>query len=166
AAHARQPEEAEEYGLKLTHVLLPTSGHNSRFLAAVQSAYDSSFRVLQTENRTNTLGFVGAAGFVTLLAVVVLPVRKRWPLGPLAAITIYGVLLGMVGGLGSLFAFLVTPQVRAYDRVAIYLAFFALFASCWLLDRLFERPRFGWARWPAFLALTTFGVWDQTNDTW
>ena len=165
-AHARQPEEAEEYGMKLTHLLLPTAGHNSRFLAAVQSAYDSSFRVLQTENRTNTLGFVGAAGFLGLLAVVALPVRKRWPLGPLAALTIFGTLLGTVGGLGSLFAFLVTPQVRCYDRVAVYLAFFALAAACWAADRLFDRPRLWWLRWPAFVALTTFGVWDQTNHTW
>jgi hypothetical protein len=152
--------------MKLTHLLLPTSGHHSRFLAALQSAYDSSFRVLQTENRTNTLGFVGGAGFLTLLAVVVLPVRKRWPLGPLAALTLFGVLLGTVGGLGSLFAFLVTPQVRAYDRVAIYLAFFALFASAWLLDRLLDRPRLAGARWPAFVLLTAFGVWDQTNNQW
>ncbi len=166
AAHARQPEEAEDYGLKLTHLLLPTAGHNSRFLAAVQSAYDSSFRALQTENRATTLGFVGAAGFLALLAVVALPVPKRWSLGPLAALTIFGTLLGTIGGLGSLFAFLVTPQVRAYDRVAIYLAFFALFASCWLADRLFDRPRLAWLRWPAFLVLTAFGVWDQTNRAW
>lgn len=166
-AHARQSEEAEEYGMKLTHLLLPTAGHNSRFLAAVQSAYDSSFRPLQTENRSNTLGFVGAVGFVVLLAVVALPVRKRWPLGPLSALTIFGTLLGTVGGLGSLFAFLVTPQVRCYDRVAVYLAFFALFAACCAADQILgRRPVWARCRWPVFLALTVFGIWDQTNRTW
>lgn len=167
AAHARQPEEAETYGLKLTHLFLPTTAHNSRFLAAVQSAYDSPFRPLQTGQPTATLGFLGAAGFLGLLAVVALPVRKRWPLGPLSGLTIAGVLLGTIGGFGSLVAFFITPQVRGYDRIAVFLAFFALFATTWAVDRLLDRKPEWWRlRWMAFLGLTAFGVWDQTNRQW
>jgi hypothetical protein len=168
APHARQPEEAEEYGLKLTHLLLPISGHNSRVLARIQSAYDSPERLLQNENRTATLGLVGSAGFLALLGTILLPVRKGWPLGPLAVLTLFGTLLGTIGGLGAIFAEFVSPQVRAYNRVAVYLAYFALLTACWLPDRILL-TRFGWSRWlhgPVFLSLVALGVWDQTGQLW
>jgi hypothetical protein len=164
----RQPEEAEEYGLKLTHLFLPVAGHHSRALAAVRSAYDSDVRPQQNENRTATLGLLGAAGLAVLLAVAVLPVRRRWPLGPLSALAVFAVLLGTLGGLGALFNHLVSPQVRGYNRISVYIAFLTLFAVCWLADRFFD-TRAGRARrlrWPALLLLAAFGVWDQTDEHW
>ena len=77
-------------------------------------------------------------------------------------------LLGTIGGLGSLFNHLVTPQVRGYNRISVYIAFLALFAACCLVDRFFD-TRTGRARrlrWPALALLATFGIWDQTDDRW
>jgi hypothetical protein len=168
APTARQPEEAEEYGMKLTHLVLPVAGHPSRALAAVRSAYDSAHRPLQTENTDATLGLVGTAGLAVLLAAVLLPVRRGWPLRPAAALTAFAVLLGTIGGLGAVFSHLVTPQVRCYNRISVFIAFLALFAVCWLIDRFFD-TRLGWVRrlrWPAFLAVMAFGVWDQTDRRW
>jgi hypothetical protein len=164
----RQPEEAEAYGMKLTQLFLPVSGHHSRALAAVRSAYDSETRPLQNENRTATLGLLGAIGLAVLLAIAVLPVRRRWPLGPLSALAVFAVLLGTIGGLGAIYNQLVSPQVRAYNRVSVYIAFLAFFAVCWLVDRFFD-TRTGRARrlrWPALTLLAAFGIWDQTDDRW
>src|SRR4030095_5703137 len=49
------------------------------------------------------------------------------------------VLLGTIGGLGSLVAFFGLPQVRAYNRVSIFIAFFSLFAVALGLDRFNQR---------------------------
>jgi hypothetical protein len=168
APTARQPEEAEEYGLKLTQLFLPVAGHHSRALAAVRSAYESDFRPLQNENNDTTLGLLGSVGLAALLAAALLPVRRAWPVGPLAGLAAFAVLLGTIGGLGALFNQLVTPQVRCYNRVSIYVAFLALFFVCWLVDRFFDTRtgRAGRLRWPAFLALAAFGVWDQTDRRW
>jgi len=41
----------------------------------------------------------------------------------LASLALFAVLLGTLGGVGSLIGHLVTPQVRAYNRISIYIAF-------------------------------------------
>jgi hypothetical protein len=92
----------------------------------------------------------------------------------MTALTLFGTLFATTGGFGAVFNYLIFAQVRCHNRISIYLAFLALFASCWALDRLFadrpERPRWSkWAarlRWPAFLGVIVFGIWDQTDDKW
>jgi hypothetical protein len=47
-----------------------------------------------------------------------------WSAGILA---IAGTLLATIGGFGALFAFFVSPDIRAYSRISAYLGFFADF---------------------------------------
>ena len=169
----RWAEEAEMYGLRIAQLVLPIGNHNNvevggRLIldvAGVRTRYDSALRPLHQfeEPDWDPLGAVAAAGFVGLLAVAVLPVGRGWPVGPLSALSVFGTLLGTVGGAGDLFNLLVTPQIRCHNRVSIYLAFLALFAVCRGLDRV-VRP--GWPKWAAFGFLTLFGVWDQTDHGW
>ena len=44
----------------------------------------------------------------------------------LAYLTVAAVALGTIGGLGASFNFYVTPMIRCYNRLSIYIAFFAL----------------------------------------
>ena len=157
----RFADEAETYGLKLTQLVLPIKNHRLAALAAVRARYDSPQRPVQTENSTGTLGFVGALGIVGLLAALLLPVSG--PVRALAALTGFLVLFATVGGFGALFNHLVSPQVRAYCRVSILLAFFGLLAALSVADRVRFRP---WARWLAFLSVCTLGVLDQTDFQW
>ena len=174
----RWAEEAEMYGMKIIQLVLPVADHNGvevdgkmvLDLAGVRSRYLSNMRPLNQfyETEFDPMGATAAAGFVGLLAYCVLPVRRAWPLAPLAGLTVFATLFGTVGGFGDLFNLLVTPQVRCHNRICIYIAFMSLFAVCWVLDRFFDR-RTGPARrlrWPAFVALGAFGVWDQTDSTW
>lgn len=172
--HQRLSEEAERYGLKIAQLVFPVANHNPVGIgetilldpAALRSVYQSQLlgdRPL-VESDWSPLGLIGAAGFVGLLAVLLLPVRFGWPVGPLAALTGFGTLVGTVGGFGAVFNFLVSPQVRCYNRMSIYLAFLALFAVVWAVDRL-TVGRAG-RRWAVGLGLLMFGVWDQTNDQW
>lgn len=160
----RSPVEAEFYGLKLAHLLLPVENHQSRTLAAITNVYDSESRPSQNENTTATLGFIGSIGLVSLLAISVFPIRRTWPLGPLATLTLFAVLLTTIGGFGAVLN-LISSQIRGYNRISIYIAFLALFAVLWMLDRfLAQRP--GWVRWTCFLLLGAFGIWDQCGRPW
>jgi phosphoglycerol transferase len=76
------------------------------------------------------------------------------------------VLLGVIGGLGSLVSFLVIPEIRCYNRISVYVAFFALWAAAWAADALLFAP--GRGRWVTGLGLavvplvTLAGLLDQT----
>jgi hypothetical protein len=173
--HTRLAEEADIYGMKLAHLVLPVPDHQSSALARVRAAYDSPhFRPLQNENTFDALGLIPSLGLIGLLVASFLPQPRRFPIGPAAALALFAVLLGTIGGVGSIFNHLITPQVRAYNRISIYLAFLALIAVCWVLDRLGDRLptwtlRGRWkfpTRLLLALGLSGFGLWDQLNTDW
>lgn len=158
----RMSEAAEEYGLKLTHLVLPIPGHRLPAAAALQSSYNSPGRPLQTENTSASLGLVGTVGLLVLVAALLLP-GAGW-LRPVAALTGFALLLATIGGLGALFNHLVTPQVRAYCRMSVFVGFYALLCSLGLLDRLVSGRT--WTKWIAFTVITIVGVLDQTPRDW
>jgi hypothetical protein len=165
---ARQPHEAESYGLKLAHLLLPTNDHNFRPFANLRTQYANPLRPAEGES-AGSLGVIGGVGLMALMGLVLLPFRKRWPEGPIAALTVYLVLLGTVGAVGSLFNLLVTAQIRAYNRISVFIAFLAFFAVLWWIDR-YLLTRTGRTmrrlRYPAFALLLVLGYLDQTPWGW
>jgi hypothetical protein len=164
----RYPEESEIYGLKITHLVLPVNGHNLRPLAWLKGKYNSAFRPHQNENETTTLGAVGTAGLVGLCAVALFGRRRDWPYGPLATLTVFILVLSVAGGFGSVFNQLVTPQVRCYNRIVVYLAVLTTFAVCQSVDRWFDTRtgRTGRYRPVAFFALGAVAIWDQSGCDW
>jgi phosphoglycerol transferase len=172
---ARVSGDAETYALKITQLLLPVSGHRLPALAALKSNYWQA-APLVNENDQATLGLVGSLGFVFLLVWAALRLMganfrrfsrdDQHALSLAALLTLAGTLLGTIGGLGSLFALLVSPQIRSYNRISIFIGFFALLAVVLLIDRAGARLRkpssklsycFGLA------LLGTIGIYDQTT---
>jgi len=136
------PADAESYGLKITQLLLPVDRHRVKQLALVKDEY--RWNPLINENRDATLGLVGGAGFLTLVGWLLYhnlaaslgrPNREPGPLDHLSVLNLAALLLATIGGFGALFNLLVSPQIRAYNRVSVYVAFFSLFAVVYLLDR-------------------------------
>ncbi len=175
ATHGQHPvtdryaEEADHYGLKIAHMVLPIEDHNLRLLNDVKWRYNSALRPSETENRSASLGLIGTAGLFGLVAVTLLPIRSPWPIGPLAGMTLFTVLLATIGGFGSIFNLLVTPQIRAYNRISVFIAFFALFAFMWAFDRFLltrtgERAKR--LRYPAWAVVLLIGFLDQTPFSW
>ena len=88
------------------------------------------------------LGTVGSLGFLGLLglrgrgrrrprpgrAPAARRRRRRSPSWPCS--------LAQVGGFGSLFSLLVSPDIRAYNRIVVFIAFFSLLAAGLALERL------------------------------
>jgi hypothetical protein len=165
----RYSEEAEIYGMKIAQLVLPVGGHNWLPLARVRSEYDAiQRRPSQNENEWGAFGIVGATGFIALIVLAFVPRRRGWPLGALSAMTLFATLLGTVGGVGAVFNHLVSPQVRAVNRISIYIVFMALFAVFWAVDRYFatRKGRTRWLLWPGCVLIVSLGLWDQLNNTW
>ena len=165
----RTPRETELYGLKIAPMLLPTQSHRITALAKLRDSYDASVPAL-SENTFATLGLVGTLGFVLLVARLLYrpPTSDRLDLcHALAILNVFAVLLGEVGGFGSLFGFLVSPQIRCYNRISMYIAFFALFAVALVWQKLLQfRSGTAWQRalgYGGFCAVVVLGVLDQTS---
>lgn len=169
APHTRHAFESEMHGFKLTQLVLPVILHRVPAVNQLRQSYDDPWRAYEFENRTTTLGLVGTTGLVIVFAALFFPGRRAWPIGPLAALTLVGFLLGTMGGVGSLIGFLINPQIRSCNRVIVYVAFLVLFAVVWAVDRGFDlapRAWLRWFRWPVLLAVAAGGLYDQLNIMW
>ncbi|HKS10254.1 MAG TPA: hypothetical protein VJS13_11950 [Pyrinomonadaceae bacterium] len=161
---ARSVGDAEIMGLKITQLLLPIGGHRNEKLAALKARYNLG--PLINENDTSSLGFFGSIGFLVLIAAIFY--RRELPemIQAVSALNIAAVLLGTIGGFGVLFNLLVSPQVRAYTRISVFIAFFAAIMIAWLLDALFKKlpsPQMRLVYCVGLAVVLIAGVWDQTS---
>jgi phosphoglycerol transferase len=173
---SRSPADSETYGLKIAQLLLPVTGHRLPAFAALKSSY-AQLAPLNNENDWATLGIGGSLGFIFLVATAAIGLlrndgeasRSQSAFLPFAAsATIWFTLLGSIGGFGSLFAFTISPQIRSYNRVSIYIAFFSLAAVATLLDRLLNTPlllRHRWIGRAGVALLLTLCLLDQTSPS-
>jgi phosphoglycerol transferase len=172
---ARVSGDAETYALKISQLLLPVSGHRLPALAALKSNYWQA-APLVNENDQATLGLVGSLGFVFLLgwaALRLLGANLKWlnrddqqTLSLTALLTLASTLLATIGGLGSVFALVVSPQIRSYNRISIFIGFFALLAVVLLIDRAgarLLRPSAKGFYYFGLALLGAIGLSDQTT---
>jgi hypothetical protein len=161
----RDAADAEPYGLKITQLLLPVSGHRVERLRLLKAKYD--VRAPLHESTSEYLGVVGGLGFLYLTCTLLFgkPPRRSTeqkeanaktgiddardpPLDPevmrgLRVLNLAAVLLGTVGGFGAIFAFLLYGEIRSYNRISVYIGYFCLTALAILAERAARRARAG-----------------------
>ena len=172
--------EAERYGLKIVQILLPVSAHPLPSFRAIRSTYDAAHEV--NENATVALGLFGAAGFVFLIIHGVLAMARRASrvriLDVASLLNLSCVMIATIGGFASVAATAgvllfgpesILAQVRCYNRIIVFIAFFSYYAASVLVRRsLFRISAYvkgnqfkttvalvGW------LPVFAFAVWDQ-----
>jgi len=130
----RVPVESEIYALSLIQLLAPVTDHRVPALAKWKAKFNAQ-AMLVNENETAALGVVGAAG---LLALLVCLFVRGCPeiLYSLSIMNLFCVLLGTFGGFGAIFSFLITPQLRCFNRISVYISFFCIAAVLLILDLL------------------------------
>lgn len=164
----RYPAESELYGLKVVQMLMPVTEHRWEPLRTFKARYSKSGTPLVNENDSAALGAVGAAGLLVLMTRLLL--RRNGAsdeiLDGLAVLAAAGILLATVGGLGAAISWYVSPWIRAYNRVSIFISFFTLLAVGVLVHRLGQRlAGRPWRRGglvAGVAALTAAGLWDET----
>jgi len=168
----RSARETMVYATNITSLVLPVSGHRIPILAKItQRALD------QSNLWTFPLGTVAAAGYVFLLGWLILA-RRRDPtrsrcfysrLDVLSVLNISAILLTVVGGFGMLFSLFVTPEIRANNRIEIFIGLFGIMAVLILLELAREKYAVTARRQKIFLAVLFLilfgGLLDQTSDS-
>jgi phosphoglycerol transferase len=162
----RTMQEAEFYGLRVSQLIAPVSGHRLAFVAYAKAKFNTRLMMV-SENDMAALGLVGSIGFLALLASLVVPAREgaHPALEALRAFNIASVLLATIGGLGLLVA-AVLPHMRSYNRISVFVGFFSLFAVVLMLQSWWDRFARTGARKVCFAlgtaVLVVLGVLDQT----
>ena len=142
---ARNPAEAEVFGLKIVQMILPVPDHQIPALAQFRAMYQAS-SPLVNENETAALGAVGSVGLLFLLARAVFrrTGASETPTDLLAVLALVIVLLAAVGGFASVINWAqyfagIQPWVRGYNRISVFLAFVSLLALGALADNYWRR---------------------------
>ncbi|MBN1323068.1 MAG: hypothetical protein JW986_03590 [Methanotrichaceae archaeon] len=171
AVAIRLPGETETYGLKIVQLLLPISDHRIPQLAEIAEWYsESAPPVLVNENTMASLGIIAGAGFLILiLGAFMLFSGGRGEhnlLNGLITLNLSAVLLATIGGFGTLFALLVSAQIRNYNRISIFIAFFCILAVLLVLEIAFNRwssIRSKPVRSGLLLLILMVGILDQSS---
>lgn len=163
---AKTTAESELYGLKIRQLVSPVPDHPFPPFARWETLERRAAFPSETENTSSRLGLLASIGFVILLGTLVVPgarLRTKDPelVAAAAGLTLALILLGTIGGFGSLFSLLISPEIRAYNRICPFIAFFAWVAVATWLDAVRPRRR----PWRAVLvfAVLMFGIWDQVG---
>jgi phosphoglycerol transferase len=159
----KMPAESEVYGLKIRQLVSPLFQHGFSPFRAWLAKEEAAAFPLETENRTSRLGVVATLGFLGLLALLFVPrassgIREGEALLAASRLTLAALLLATIGGFGSLVSLLITPEIRAYNRISPFIVFFSLAAVALVFDSLCRtRPR----RIAAAVAVAMVGLADQ-----
>jgi phosphoglycerol transferase len=166
----KTPAEAEVYGLKIRHLLLP---HNDNPLPPLRwwAARDRKAAFPnENENGTARLGLIGAMGFLLLLGV---SLRSRSPadaeaetMRTVAALNLAVLVITTVGGFGAIINTITVPDIRGYNRFSVFIAFFAIAGlSLWLARRLRHAQGMRQAVIVGgVVAVAGFSLYDQVLD--
>jgi phosphoglycerol transferase len=182
----RNPSETEFNGLKVSQLVLPIEQHRIQALADVQAKSTKSTPT--RSERGQQLGIIGAIGFVGLLVVLLVAIRRdrrdRAPdsepagdeqpepppadaLLSMGVLTVAGILLATISGFSILVFGVGVRELRSWNRISVFLAFFAFTAVAYALDWLRRRlPDRTWTRPVVAVGLALvllIGILDQVS---
>jgi phosphoglycerol transferase len=163
ATAQRVPAESEIYGMTLIQMVAPVGNHRIPALARWKDRFRSQ-AVLVNENETAALGIIGTLGCLALFFCLLWP-RCPEEIFALSVLNLVAFLIGTIGGLGAVFSFVISPQLRGFNRISVFISFFCiagflLLLSSWLLRRL--KPRESWIYTFVVPALLLgVGIFDQ-----
>lgn len=141
---------AEIAGTKISHLLLNTKLFPKYYAEAV----------LVNENSTAYLGIIGIIGFIILILYLFIDSNKYDSrISLLSKLNIGAVLFTTIGGFSSLFAFFITPILRSYNRISVYIAFISILCFSLIVDKYFSKRNLIF--YISFIILFSFSLYDQ-----
>ena len=166
----RIPAESEIFALKLRQLILPRVDHRVESLAALTKRFTVGAMTGYYE-LSAPLGVVGALGFLFSGAAIVLALVGRnvdYTIRLLALLTWILFLFGTIGGFGALFAGFISPSIRGWDRISIFIGFGAitvfLLVYQWWLDCYFSKKLKATLIIISAFVFLALAVFDQNVD--
>ena len=168
----RTSAQSELYALKLNQLVFPVTGHRIDPLERFTDDY-----LVETPLRSEPWAYLGAGGTIGLTWLLVVGVAAAASAGGrrlgtqrerhAAAATLIAFMIATVGGISAIIAYALTPQIRGWGRMSIFIAFFALLALTLLVQRLMSRVQRSSRRPAAAMAVVgvvlVAGVVEQTT---
>jgi phosphoglycerol transferase len=159
----RSYESVEAYALRPVDLVLPVWNHRI-------GAFGNFARVTSGHGNEpgQNLGLVGAFGLVvSLLAFVTAAVgrnrsKRNELVERLGLLNLLSIALGTIAGGGSLLALLGLHQIRSWNRISVYIAFFSIAAAMLLINKWTVSWRSG-AVVSVAIAIVVLGIADQTS---
>ncbi|MCT2195582.1 hypothetical protein M3G15_10575 [Paenibacillus sp. p3-SID1389] len=164
-ASIRHSVESEIYGLKIDQILMPIQGHRWDVFSDISQKYAAS-APLVNENHTVSLGIIGSLGFIILIAVLFYsPPKINNNISNMSLLNIASVLIATIGGFSYVFAAVITPSIRGYNRIIPFIGFMSIYTVIiiiqFLLNKIGKRKRIFSICMQVMILL--FAVWDQTS---
>lgn len=163
----RQPLESELYGLKIIQLLLPMRNVGLTAIDNLRDNYNKT-APLVNENISSSLGIIASLGFLLQLAIIFF--RNKLIINNtifnLSRLNLAALLLGTIGGFGTVFAYTITPMIRCYNRISVYIAFFSLCTVFMVLQFFLKKwipQEKGKLYFFIIILIALFGVIDQTG---
>ncbi len=168
---AKQPRYSEEFGLKTVQMVLPVEKHRIRALAKITDKYNRT-SPLVNENTSSAIGLIATLGFMGLVGLLLYPrdiEANGLSVNSLALMNVGALILATVGGFGTVFAYLISPQIHGYNRISIFVALFGYVAFGIFLNKYANRGRSVVCRSLINLGTASIilavGYLDQTNQS-
>jgi phosphoglycerol transferase len=176
----RAPQDAELWGLKIIHLLLPISMHRVPFMAAIANKYINTSPL--NNHSSPSLGIIIGIGFLLLIGWVYYrlsgglkyKIKQCDILNDLSILNLSALLLATVGSFSSIFAYSIwyffplSSQFREYTRISIFIAFFSMVAIVMLFDRLSKKHARSYNQkilFSVFVGIVLLvGIMDQTTN--
>lgn len=167
----KSSKEAEIYGAKIRRMIAP---HRDDVLPMLRTWGKKDIAAgypNENENVIARLGIAGSVGFMLLLLVslrIVRPPKEiNVAMAALAALSLFTLLVITVGGFGAVISLLTVPDIRAYNRFSVFIAFFAFAGLGLYLEARYSTLRSRYMRWTALLGtglLICISLYDQLLD--
>jgi phosphoglycerol transferase len=175
--------ETEVNGLRIAELVLPRVDHRIDAFADAQRKSDR-FSPVATSERGQQLGLIGAIGFVGLIVFTLSRLFRRREdavsrappaIGTrseiskrLGVLTVVAVIVAAVSGVSLIISAVGIRYIRSYNRISVFIAFFALVAVAFGLDWIVGRvPRWHGRAVVAgviCVVVLAIGIFDQTSS--
>jgi len=151
----RSPTEAEYYGLKIVGLFIPNSSYHLNLLKKFQVKY-MAYALTKDEGGTSYLGIFGIVGFLILLINLVKKIKIDSKLDNLSYLNLWAVLFATVSGFCVFFTYIVSENIRVYQRISVFIAFFSIFGFLLAVNRLLAKIKI--KKYPYLLLLLIIAV--------
>jgi len=154
----RSPVESEIYGLKISQMLLPSKNNIINYVTKRISRHTLQ-SPLSNENQSSSLGIPGAIGFLILISVLIFGHFMRKidkNLLILSYLTGVMFLWSTIGGFSSLFALFITPSLRGWNRISIFILFACILSLIIAIQNIIKKNSFSIKKNNIYILLSIF----------
>jgi phosphoglycerol transferase len=162
--------ESEVFGLQIAQMLLPVENHRNADLAHTRYRYNKetlqALPKMINENTSSALGIIASLGLLFSFSIVLVQstCKRASNLYRAASFNILAILLAVPFGFSVLFGMFISPEIRTYTRISVFIGFLSLFVFFRCLQAL--TAKYQWNNWRVGLIacmLLAIGVFDQTT---